>query len=60
MQFDLKSALIGFLVAVLFYFIFFKRVSGMVSGPDSFAKARADSCPDGYEAATDFLCVKKK
>jgi hypothetical protein len=60
MQFDLKSALIGFLVAVLLYFIFFKRVSGMVSGPDSFSKARGDSCPDGYDAATEFLCVKKK
>lgn len=60
MQFDFKSALLGFLLAVLLYFVFLKRTSGMVSGPDSFAKARADTCPDGYEAATEFLCVKKK
>lgn len=60
MQFDFKTALICFTLAVLLYFIFIKRVSGMVTGPDSFAKSRADQCPNGYEMATEFLCVKKK
>lgn len=60
MHFDLRSAVIGFTLAVLLYFIFFKRVSGMVVGPDSFAKARDDECPEGYEAATEFLCIKNK
>jgi hypothetical protein len=59
MSLDPKSILVGFLIAFFLYFVIYKRVSGMVGGPASFAKARDDSCPDGYEAATEFLCVKK-
>lgn len=60
MQLDPKSVLAGFLLAVVLYYVFYRRMSGMTGGPESFAKARDDSCPDGYEAATEFLCVKKK
>jgi hypothetical protein len=60
MQFDPKSVLVGFLLAVVLYYVFYRRMSRMTGGPESFPKALEDSCPDGYEKATDFLCVKKK
>lgn len=61
MNFEPKNILIGVLLLIVIYYIIshMRRVSGMTGGPKSFAKARDDSCPEGYEAATEFLCIMK-
>jgi len=57
MKFDPLSMLIG--AFLVFLLMSIHRVSSMTSGPESFAKARADACPEGYKEASTFLCVKK-